>query len=256
MTLAQLENDFVEQLLPLYGIDEAKSLAWLTINHVSKIDRSQYLLQKQEVLSLEKQTSLYQILNELKIGKPLQYILGQTEFYGLPFIVNSSVLIPRPETEELVHWILKSLSDQSIISGKFCVLDIGTGSGCIPIALKKNLPNIHAFGVDVSPIALETALKNATLNEVEVEFIQDDILNACSEILNAKYDVIVSNPPYVRLSEKNLMHANVLDYEPHLALFVSDDKPLIFYEAIADFALAHLSEEGKLFFEINEGSFL
>ena len=249
MTIAGVEKSFIEQLKPLYVANEARNMAWLTINHVCKISRSQFLIQKQETLSREDQISINQILNELKMGKPLQYVLGETEFYGLPFRVNPSVLIPRPETEELVDWILKTINP---LSGRVRLLDIGTGSGCIPIALKKNVPNASIFAVDISTVALETAVGNATLNGVDVQFIQDDILNLHSEIQDARFDVIVSNPPYVRLSEKSQMQANVLDHEPHLALFVPDDDALVFYDQIARFASTHLNDQGCLFFEINE----
>lgn len=265
MTIEAQEKKIIEQLLPLYAMEEARSLACWVIMDVCRMNRSQLLIHKQSALSAEEVVCVDHILSELKTGKPIQYILSVTEFYGLKLHVDSSVLIPRPETEELVAWILsitKSVSFGSYGSGvgappplektRVRLLDIGTGSGCIPIALKKNLPNASVFAVDISASALMIARENAICNEVEVQFIQDDILNPCSEILDQRYDVIVSNPPYVRLSEKSDMHVNVLDYEPHLALFVPDNNALLFYDQIADFALVHLNDQGFLFFEINE----
>lgn len=265
MTIEAQEKKIIEQLLPLYAMEEARSLACWVIMDVCRMNRSQLLIHKQSALSAEEVVCVDHILSELKTGKPIQYILSVTEFYGLKLHVDSSVLIPRPETEELVAWILsitKSVSLGSYGSGvgappplektRVRLLDIGTGSGCIPIALKKNLPNASVFAVDISASALMIARENAIYNEVEVQFIQDDILNPCSEILDQRYDVIVSNPPYVRLSEKSDMHVNVLDYEPHLALFVPDNNALLFYDQIADFALVHLNDQGFLFFEINE----
>ncbi|MFN8406944.1 MAG: peptide chain release factor N(5)-glutamine methyltransferase [Sphingobacteriaceae bacterium] len=265
MTIEAQEKKIIEQLLPLYAMEEARSLACWVIMDVCRMNRSQLLIHKQSALSAEEVVCVDHILSELKTGKPIQYILSVTEFYGLKLHVDSSVLIPRPETEELVAWILsitKSVSLGSYGSGvgappplektRVRLLDIGTGSGCIPIALKKNLPNASVFAVDISASALMIARENAICNEVEVQFIQDDILNPCSEILDQRYDVIVSNPPYVRLSEKSDMHVNVLDYEPHLALFVPDNNALLFYDQIADFALVHLNDQGFLFFEINE----
>ncbi len=260
MTIAEVEKSFIEQLKALYVANEARNMAWLTINHVCQISRSQFLLQKQEELSQEDQLSINHILDELQTGKPLQYVLGETEFYGLPFKVNPSVLIPRPETEELVDWILKTIeiqvgareSNVAFLKERARLLDIGTGSGCIPIVLKKNVPSASIFAMDISTLALEKAMENAALNEVDVQFIQDDIFNLHSKIQDLKFDMIVSNPPYVRLSEKSQMHNNVLDYEPHLALFVSDDDALSFYKQIVHFALTHLDDQGFLFFEINE----
>lgn len=254
MTIGEIEKTFTEQLSALYGKDEARSLSWLSINHICKINRIDFLSRKNETLSLPDETSLLQILEELKTGKPLQYVLGETEFYGLPFKVNPSVLIPRPETEELVDWILKEIrSKQKQPDKGLKILDIGTGSGCIPIALKKNLPEAEVWAIDISPEALETAGKNAALNQTDVRFFQADILNLDQkEILNTKYSILVSNPPYVTMAEKEQMHANVLEHEPHTALFVPDQDPLIFYQAIANFAQKHLEKDGSLFFEINE----
>ena len=186
----------------------------------------------------------------LKQQKPIQYIIGETEFYGLPFKVNESVLIPRPETEELVEWVLSKVDKNKTIH----ILDIGTGSGCIAISLAKNLPNSKVYGLDVSAEALKTAKLNAESNKVHVEFIKADILEVESRRpkIDTNFDIIISNPPYVREQEKEFMNPNVLENEPHLALFVKDENPLLFYDAITQFATNNLAKEGELYFEINE----
>jgi release factor glutamine methyltransferase len=193
------------------------------------------------------------IISELKTEKPIQYITGEAWFYGLRFEVNENTLIPRPETEELVEWIVKGLKEKG---KEQRVLDIGTGSGCIPIALKKEIPNAAVFAIDISEKALEMARKNALDNQVEVNFIQQDILQSStlqlSKSSNLLFDVIVSNPPYVRNLEKQEIKRNVLDYEPHLALFVDDLDALLFYRKIAQLAWKSLAPNGKLFFEINQ----
>lgn len=190
-------------------------------------------------------------LSELLNQKPIQYIIGATEFYGLPFMVNENTLIPRPETEELVEWIVAESRNSA--TGSLKILDIGTGSGCIAISLAKNLPNAEVFALDVSEKALAVAKKNADTNKVKVNFIQANILkiNDLVELSN-HFDIIVSNPPYVRHLEKAEIKPNVLEYEPHLALFVEDTDALLFYRKIAELAKENLAEKGKLFFEINQ----
>lgn len=255
MTIRQLEKNFIDDLSLLYGFDEARNLAWLCISFVCVFDRMQYLAAKERDLLPKEESTLADMLAELKTGKPLQYVLGETEFYGLPFKVDSSVLIPRPETEELVDWILKDIrnADGLITSHPFNILDIGTGSGCIPITLKKNIPDARVFAIDISEEAIKTAKANSVLNQTKVTFLKDDILNPVKrEIFDTSFSLIVSNPPYVTDSEKGLMHQNVLAFEPHTALFVRDDDPLMFYKAIADFAKNRLQENGKLYLEINE----
>lgn len=186
-------------------------------------------------------------LLRLQKNEPIQYIMGETEFFGLPFKVNKHTLIPRPETEELVEWILDH-SESGIQNPEF--LDIGTGTGCIAVSIAKNLSNSKVSALDISEEALEVARENAKVNGVEVDFFQKDILAA--ETLPKKYDIIVSNPPYVRELEKKQMRPNVLRYEPRAALYVSDEDPLRFYRAISFLAKAHLNPGGQLFFEINE----
>jgi release factor glutamine methyltransferase len=186
------------------------------------------------------------ITEELIHGKPVQYVIGETEFYGCRIKVNENVLIPRPETEELVDWIIKLVPNKELT-----ILDICTGSGCIPIALKKNLPKAEVAACDISHEALEMAMKNAVLNKTDVRFFYTNILNPTVSSWST-FDLIISNPPYVRNSEKQLMHKNVLEFEPHLALFVEDDEALIFYRKITELAKSKLKQGGFLFFEINE----
>jgi release factor glutamine methyltransferase len=205
-------------------------------------------------ISAEQSENINNVLSRLKTGEPVQYILGHTEFYGLPFKVNPSVLIPRPETEELVDWALNSW--QLVVDSwqqPHNILDIGTGSGCIAISLKKNLDKVSVSAIDISTEALNTAKGNAALNNVDINFIQEDILNQTHHSpLTTHYSLIISNPPYVTLEDKKQMHTNVTDFEPHTALFVPENNPLIFYKAIADFAVGYLEKGGLLFFEINE----
>lgn len=252
-TIQDVFDKFKTELSTVYDVNEVASLTLLTINEVSGLSNAAIKAFSDRDLTVAQSQKLTDILNELKTGKPIQYILGKTEFFGLPFLVNPLVLIPRPETEELVEWILATIKGNHLQSGK--ILDIGTGSGCIPIALKKNAPDFDLSAVDISSSALATAQSNASLNQVDIEFIKDDILNPTSQIsdLKSQISIIVSNPPYVTLTDKKQMHINVVDFEPHNALFVPEDDPLIFYRAIADFALSALIKpNGFLFFEINE----
>lgn len=188
-------------------------------------------------------------VKDLKKQRPLQHILGKADFYGLKFIVNEHVLIPRPETEELVDLIIKDVKATG--QKELSILDIGTGSGCIPISLKKHLPFANVSAMDVSEKALETAERNALLNHTEVNFIKDDILNPSFIHRHPAFNIIVSNPPYIKRSESDSMHQNVLAHEPHLALFVEDEDALLFYRSICDFACTHLNPGGQIYFEIN-----
>jgi len=233
-----------------YDTNEIEAITLLVINEICNLSKAKIKAFPETEIPVEQSEKLNHILEELKTGKPVQYILGKTEFYGLPFYVNPSVLIPRPETEELVEWTLESVGSFKLAVGS--ILDVGTGSGCIAISLKKNLSGFKVSAIDISAEALQTATSNATLNNVDIEFINADILNPKSEIEIPKYEIIVSNPPYVTLHDKTQMHTNVTDFEPHTALFVPENDPLLFYKAIADFAITNLTENGLLFFEINE----
>ncbi|MFI5137701.1 MAG: peptide chain release factor N(5)-glutamine methyltransferase [Sphingobacteriales bacterium] len=240
---------YKQGLKDLYAVNETEAITLLAISEICGLAKAKIKAFPETELNEQQIDKLSATLAELKTGKPIQYILGKTEFYGLPFNVNPSVLIPRPETEELVEWAIASVGGEQFAVGS--ILDIGTGSGCIAISLKKNLPGFKVSAIDISTDALQTAKKNAQLNDVDIEFIKGDILNF-DLTPAAPYSLIISNPPYVTLQDKTEMHTNVTDFEPHGALFVPENDPLLFYKAIADFAHHHLAENGLLFFEINE----
>ena len=259
MLLKIYRTTFLQELSALYDPQEIESFFYLILecfHNKKRIDLALNPNMEMDAMQLLRWES---VLAELKKEKPIQYILGETEFYGLPFLVNENTLIPRPETEELVEWIIKS-TNYEIQSTKLRILDIGTGSGCIAISLAKNIPKAEVSAIDVSEKALATAKINAEINKVEVSFINVDILkiNDLVELptsnfqLPTQFDIIVSNPPYVRNLEKAEIKPNVLEYEPHLALFVEDTDALLFYRKIAQLAQQNLSENGKLFFEINQ----
>ena len=243
MTLADFKNKMKSTLSSIYEIDEMNSIFFLISEEFLQIPRSKILLADEIELDSNKQRLFNDALNRLKDHEPVQYVLGKTTFMDLEFKINSNVLIPRPETEELVRLMLKEDLD-----GKE-ILDIGTGSGCIAISLAKNLPNAKVTALDISEEAIDVAKENAKFNNVDTNFINADIFEYKSE---KKYDVIVSNPPYVRESEKLLMKRNVLKYEPNSALFVDNDNPLIYYQKILEFAKNQLNNDGKIYFEMNE----
>ncbi len=264
-------TQFIQELSSIYDVGEAESFFYLILEEKQKLKRIDLALNPDLTFSNEEIEYWNSILEQLKKEIPIQYLLGKTSFYGLELEVNSNVLIPRPETEELVDWIIQSqkLSFDSAQdhSTKLKIVDIGTGSGCIAISLAKSILNAQVFAIDVSEKALATAQKNAVMNEVEVNFIMADILkiNDLKKLptshrrpepvegsLPTYFDMIVSNPPYVRELEKAEIKKNVLDNEPHLALFVEDNDALIFYRKIAELAKKNLSPNGQLFFEINQ----
>lgn len=249
MKIKEYRTQFIQALTYLYGEGEAESFFYLILEEKQQLKRIDLALQPDLVFPEEEIVVWNSILEQLKLEIPIQYLLGKTSFYGLDFEVNENVLIPRPETEELVDWIvsqnLKISESQSLK-----ILDIGTGSGCIAVSLAKNFPNAEVFAIDVSEKALTTAQKNAERNEVEVTFISQNILETLD--LAQEFDIIVSNPPYVRNLEKEEIKKNVLDNEPHLALFVEDHDALIFYRKIAELAQKNLSNSGQLYFEINQ----
>jgi release factor glutamine methyltransferase len=249
MLLKTYKSTFLQELSPLYDEKEIESFFYIVLESFHNKKRIDLALNPEMEMDAVQLLRWESVLSDLKKEKPIQYILGETEFYGLPFLVNENTLIPRPETEELVEWILESTKYEEQ-STKLNVLDIGTGSGCIAISLAKNLPSAQVSAIDVSEKALATAHKNAEINKVEVNFILKNILE--TKVLDEKYDIIVSNPPYVRNLEKEEIKPNVLEYEPHLALFVEDNDALLFYRKIAELAKKNLSENGKLYFEINQ----
>jgi release factor glutamine methyltransferase len=249
MKIRQYRDQFIQTLSPIHGEGEAESFFYLILEEKRQLKRIDLALQPDLELTDSDILVWNTIFEQLKLEIPIQYLLGKTSFYGLDFELNSSVLIPRPETEELVEWILESQKSKTK-NQKLRILDIGTGSGCIAISLAKNIASAKVFALDVSEKALATAEKNAGNNKVEVTFITQNILQ--TDDLKQQFDVIVSNPPYVRNLEKQEIKKNVLDNEPHLALFVEDNDALVFYSKIAKLALKNLTVNGELFFEINQ----
>jgi len=231
-------------LSPLYPPEEVNSMVAILFAHFNKWNRMELRARQDHQLSESELLNYHQALKQLKQSKPLQYVLGETEFFALPFKLNNHVLIPRQETEELVDLIIKEGKENESL------IDIGCGSGCISISYKKRNPKSKVLVVDVVPEALQLTMDNAKLNEVELNSKEMDILNWYD--LDIQFDVVVSNPPYVTLGEKATMNKNVLNFEPHVALFVQDSNPVVFYDAIADFALKHLKDNGRIYFEINE----
>ena len=247
MKYKALKQQFNQSLATLYDEYESSSLFFIALQKVEAYTRMQFLEMQQQEVPENAVIALMAILEELKTGKPIQYILQEAWFYKMKFKVNPAVLIPRDETEELVDLIIRDEKLGGESSKR--LLDIGTGSGCIAIALKKNLPSIAVSAMDVSEEALAVAKINAKDHDLTIQFILADVLNYASAEV---FDIIVSNPPYVKDDERDAMHKNVLTYEPHTALFVSNDDPLIFYRAIATLALKNLKQGGRLYFEINE----
>jgi len=249
MLAKDYRNNFIEKLLPLYDVLEAESFFYIILEDFHQMKRIDLALNPTFVFSDSAVAKWNSVLEKLEKEIPIQYILGNAHFYGLEFEVNENTLIPRPETEELVEWII---NNNSKIEGfkDLKILDIGTGSGCIAISLSKNLPHSNVFAIDVSEKALETAKRNALKNETDVTFLLKNILE--TDDLEQQFDIIVSNPPYVRNLEKEEIKKNVLDYEPHLALFVEDNDALIFYGKIAELAQKNLTKNGQLYFEINQ----
>jgi release factor glutamine methyltransferase len=248
MTIQEARIDLQNALTPEYGDGEAASMCRYVFDDFFSLkpnDASQESIFQNLLLG-----DYLTIKKRLLAGEPVQYVVGFAWFYGIKFKVNPFVLIPRPETEELVEWVLETTKKESMLDAS--VLDIGTGSGCIPVTLKVKNPLFKVSCLDVSESALITASRNAYRNNIEIDFKCVDILNEAQCTPLGTFYVIVSNPPYIPEKEKTLMHKNVLDFEPHLALFVADDNALIFYETIANFAQKHLNTEGYLFFECNE----
>ena len=259
MLLKKYKTHFFDSLKNIQDEQEIESFFFILTEYLHNLKRVDLALNPNFKISDAEVEKWNAILEQLQQEKPIQYITGEAWFYGLRFEVNENTLIPRPETEELVEWIIESQKSK-VQSQKLEILDIGTGSGCIPISLKANLPQANVSAIDVSEQALEVAKRNAELNKVEINFIEANILEVedlsqlPSPIIHhlSSYNIIVSNPPYVRNLEKQEIKKNVLDYEPHLALFVEDTDALLFYRKIAQLALKNLSPNGLLFFEINQ----
>ena len=247
MKLSQLKINFTTVLQGVYDKEEVHCFFYILCDFFLQYSRFEVSMALDTIVSAKNITAFDMALLRLKKQEPIQYILGCTAFYGLTFKVNEHTLIPRPETEELVDWVLSNLHDQDSVLD---ILDIGTGSGCIAISLAKNIPTARVSGLDISEKTLEVAQENAVKNQVLVSFCKKDILETTA--LKNKYNVMVSNPPYVRQLEKKAMNANVLDYEPGVALFVPNEDPLLFYRKIAQLAMVSLQTKGWLYFEINE----
>ncbi|WP_299460154.1 peptide chain release factor N(5)-glutamine methyltransferase [uncultured Microscilla sp.] len=244
----QLFDQCRQALLPYYPATEAQSMAFLLLEHLFQLNKMQVLVNQPIQTTPQVLQVFNNALRRLQQYEPIQYIIKQAEFYGLPFWVKPGVLIPRPETEELVAWIIQDFQDQPLT-----LLDIGTGSGCIAVTLAKNMPQTQVNALDVSPEALTIAQQNAALNKVNIQWIVHDILTpSFTHFADQSLDVIVSNPPYVTPDEQAQMHENVLKHEPALALFVPQNEPLLFYEAITQVARQKLKPQGALYFEINE----
>lgn len=247
MKIKTYQSQFLAQLQNIYDVQESSTMFFILLEEIKNISRVDLALDQELVLTSDEEALFDSYLSRLLQHEPIQYITGRASLFGLDFEVNSKVLIPRTETEDLINWIIE---DYKTNADEIKLLDIGTGSGCIAISLAKHLTQAKVTALDVSPDAIKVALANAVKNLVVIDFIEKDILK--TEYLDEQYDVIVSNPPYVRNLEKQEIRDNVLEHEPHLALFVTDDNPLIFYDKIARLAFYNLKEGGRLYFEINQ----
>jgi len=245
-SIKKIISNIKSELKDIYPREEIDSFIYLIFEDVLGFTRTQVLISPDIKLKQADVNRIKEITRELKQQKPIQHIIGKTIFYELPFKTSENALIPRPETEELVNWLLSDHQNTDVD-----ILDIGTGSGCIAVSIAKNLPQAKVLASDISEQALELAKENSRLNNVQVEFMKMDILDPSIKI-NKKLDVIISNPPYITNKEKKLMQRNVLDYEPGLALFVPDEDPLLFYKSIINFGKKHLKSGGQIYFEINE----
>ena len=253
MTIAQTYFDFAEKLKTIYNDREADNISDWVFENVTGLKRWERRENKNSELKENMGKKIDNYLQELLLHKPVQYVLNEAWFYKMKFFVDENVLIPRPETEELVEWIVQDAGlSLTAYHSPLTILDIGTGSGCIAIALKNKIKNADVFAIDVSEPALKIAALNAQKNNTDINFSKADILQNQIKINIPLFDVIVSNPPYITKKESTEMHTNIIAYEPHLALFVPDENPLLFYNAISDFALSHLKEKGNLYFEIHE----
>ena len=250
MTIQQSYKQLLFQLYEMYGDREAANIADIVIENITGFKKVDRLINKQFPLNEEQLQLLNDYTNELLKHKPVQYVLNEVWFAGMKLYVDENVLIPRPETEELVEWIVKTVASRK--SQVASILDIGTGSGCIPVALKKKLLSVEVHALDISEEALTVAKRNAVIQQTEIKFHLLNILDRNLWKQLPKFDIIVSNPPYVTQGEASSMQKNVLQYEPHLALFVDDEDAMKFYKAIAEFGLYHLNNNGQIFFEINE----
>jgi release factor glutamine methyltransferase len=262
MTIQEAYKKTLFQLYEIYDKRESENIANMVIEKVTEQKKIERIINQTFLLNNIQLTQLEDIIHQLLQHKPIQYILNETWFAGMKFYVNEHVLIPRPETEELAMWVIEDL--KNILQGEninyylidnpknLQILDIGTGSGCISVTLQKKIRRISTTSIDISNDALEVAKKNAVNNNVPINFLLMDFLDQSQWNFLSKFDVIISNPPYIRASERKEMNKNVLDFEPHLALFVPDNDPLLFYKNIALFGKKYLTQKGRIYVEINE----
>lgn len=247
MTIKDLHQYSLSSLKSQYPETEAKNLTYMALSYIFNFSRYQIHVNFDKIVDKDQYAKIKNIVDELKQYKPIQYIIKETEFYNCRISVSEDVLIPRPETEELVDWIIQDTKNEKIE-----ILDIGTGSGCIAIALAKSLSSSKVTAIDISPNAIEIAKSNAIANKVEIKFQEVDLFDIQKELQVSKFDIIVSNPPYIRECEKTIMKPNVLNWEPEISLFVPDDNPLLFYNFIIQLATTSLKSKGQIFLEINE----
>ncbi len=248
MTITEARIGITQKLIKIYDESEANNIAELVLEHITQLSKKEQFINKSLLLNSVQQESMVTFSDRLLMHEPVQYILGEAWFSNMKFNVDKNVLIPRPETEELVEWIVKEnkkLQSPSII-------DIGTGSGCVPISLKKKLPESKISAIDICNAALSVAKKNAMELQADIHFLLFDFLKEENRKQLNQFDIIVSNPPYIPISDKTTMNKNVLLFEPQKALFVSNEDPFIFYKAIAEFGKNHLTEQGKIYVEISE----
>ena len=263
MKLFEAEQYIKNRLKEIYDEQEAANIANLTIEYITGLSKTERVSKKQEPLSTSQLEQLQLNLQRLKLHEPIQYIMNKAWFYGMKLYVDSNVLIPRPETEELVQWVINDVkasgkdvfirrSMEADETSQLKILDVGTGSGCIALALKKTMPKAEVWGCDVSEEALNVARRNGSSLDIRVDFQGLDFLDEAQQKLLPAVDIIVSNPPYIPLKDKEEMQPNVVNYEPHTALFVTNDDALVFYRVIAQFAKKRLYQNGSIYLEIHE----
>lgn len=264
MKLSEAVKYLKDELREIYDEQEAANIAFLTIEDITQFSKTEQISKKEQELTAEQTVQIKTYLQRLKKHEPIQYIMNKCWFYGMDLYVDKNVLIPRPETEELVDWIVKDVmkvnkkvferdSKQADATKQLKILDVGTGSGCIALALKKSIPKAEVWGCDMSEEALNVARRNGSALDIRVDFQGMNFLDGAQQKLLPTVDIIVSNPPYIPLKDKQQMNANVVNHEPHTALFVPDNNALIFYEALAQFAKKRLYESGSIYMEIHEG---
>lgn len=258
-TIKDQFNFIRTEIINYYPAEEVTSMIFLILQELLGYSRAEILAKTEEAVPPEKVSQIRDIIKQLKAYKPIQYIFGRTEFYGMPFYVNEDVLIPRPETEELTDWIIREHGTEAID-----ILDVGTGSGCIAVALARHIPGSRVYAVDISSGALKTAMENARLNHASIQVLQMDMAHPPENILNhvlppgdgsnaaARFDLIVSNPPYIPEGNMENLPDNIVNYEPHLALFVKNDDPLLFYKYLIQFSDAFLAQQGRIYVELHE----